>query len=140
MAEQESPVHRRVALKVIKPGMDTERVIARFEAERQALALMEHPNIARVLDAGATEAGRPYFVMELVQGVRITDYCDEQKLDTRQRLDLVHSGLSSHSTRAPERSDSSGHQALEHPGHRSGWRAGAAGNRLRHCGKLSRAS
>jgi serine/threonine protein kinase len=88
MAEQESPVHRRVALKVIKPGMDTERVIARFEAERQALALMEHPNIARVLYAGATEAGRPYFVMELVQGVRITDYCDEQKLDTRQRLDL----------------------------------------------------
>jgi serine/threonine protein kinase len=88
MAEQESPVHRRVALKVIKPGMDTERVIARFEAERQALALMEHPNIARVLDAGATEAGRPYFVMELVQGVRITDYCDQQNLDTRQRLDL----------------------------------------------------
>jgi eukaryotic-like serine/threonine-protein kinase len=88
MAEQESPVQRRVALKVIRPGMDTERVIARFEAERQALALMEHPNIARVLDAGATEAGRPYFVMELVQGVRITDYCDQQNLDSRQRLDL----------------------------------------------------
>ena len=88
LAEQEWPVHRRVALKVIKPGMDTERVIARFDAEQQALALMEHPNIARVLDAGATETGRPYFVMELVQGVRITEYCDQRNFDTRQRLDL----------------------------------------------------
>ena len=76
MAEQERPVRRKVALKVIKPGMDTREVIARFEAERQALALMDHPNIARVLDAGATAAGRPYFVMELVSGVRITEYCD----------------------------------------------------------------
>src|SRR6266478_2455922 len=74
MAEQEEPVRRRVALKVIKLGMDTKSVIARFEAERQALALMDHPNIARVLDAGATDAGRPYFVMELVKGIRITDY------------------------------------------------------------------
>src|SRR5499427_2997925 len=74
MAEQEEPVHRRVALKVIKLGMDTRQVIARFEAERQALALMDHPNIAKVLDAGATEAGRPYFVMELVRGVKITDF------------------------------------------------------------------
>ncbi len=88
MAEQEHPVRRRVALKVIKLGMDTKSVIARFEAERQALALMDHPNIARVLDAGATETGRPYFVMELVRGVRITDYCDEHHLDTRQRLRL----------------------------------------------------
>src|SRR6185295_10526314 len=77
MAEQEKPVHRRVALKVIKVGMDTRSVIARFEAERQALALMDHPNIAKVFDAGATDAGRPYFVMELVRGVKITDFCDE---------------------------------------------------------------
>jgi serine/threonine protein kinase len=88
MAEQEVPVRRRVALKVIKLGMDTKNVIARFEAERQALALMDHPNIARVLDAGATETGRPFFVMELVRGVKITTYCDEQNFDPRQRLDL----------------------------------------------------
>src|SRR5438270_11902620 len=88
MAEQEEPVRRRVALKVIKLGMDTKSVIARFEAERQALALMDHPNIAKVLDAGATGAGRPYFVMELVRGVRITEYCDEARLATRERLDL----------------------------------------------------
>jgi serine/threonine protein kinase/WD40 repeat protein len=88
MAEQEEPVRRRVALKVIKLGMDTKSVIARFEAERQALALMDHPNIAKVLDAGATDAGRPYFVMELVRGVKITEYCDQAKLATRDRLDL----------------------------------------------------
>src|SRR6266487_735060 len=123
MAEQEEPVRRRVALKVIKLGMDTRQVIARFEAERQALALMDHPNIAKVFDAGVTEAplpagshplpssdegrgqgegspavtrhsplvtssGRPYFVMELVRGIKITDYCDEKKLSTRERLDL----------------------------------------------------
>ena len=88
MAEQEEPIRRRVAVKVIKLGMDTKQVIARFEAERQALALMDHPNIAKVLDAGATEAGRPYFVMELVRGIRITDYCDQNNLSTEQRLDL----------------------------------------------------
>jgi serine/threonine protein kinase/Flp pilus assembly protein TadD len=88
MAEQEQPVRRRVALKVIKLGMDTKAVIARFEAERQALALMDHPNIAKVLDAGATETGRPFFIMELVRGVRITDYCDEARLPARDRLDL----------------------------------------------------
>jgi serine/threonine protein kinase len=88
MAEQEEPVRRRVALKVIKLGMDTKQVIARFEAERQALALMDHPNIARVLDAGATETGRPYFVMELVRGIKITDYCDEHNLSTKERLEL----------------------------------------------------
>jgi serine/threonine protein kinase/tetratricopeptide (TPR) repeat protein len=88
MAEQEQPVRRRVALKVIKLGMDTKQVIARFEAERQALALMDHPNIARVLDAGATESGRPFFVMELVRGERITDYCDKNNVSTRARLDL----------------------------------------------------
>jgi serine/threonine protein kinase len=88
MAEQEKPLHRRVALKIIKLGMDTKQVIARFEAERQALAMMDHPNIARVLDAGATETGRPYFVMELVKGISITEYCDKNKLSTRQRLGL----------------------------------------------------
>ena len=81
MAEQQQPVRRRVALKVIKPGMDTRQVIARFEAERQALALMDHPNIARVFDAAATDSGRPYFVMELVHGVPITEYCNLQKSD-----------------------------------------------------------
>jgi serine/threonine protein kinase len=88
MAEQQEPVSRRVALKVIKLGMDTKSVIARFEAERQALALMDHPNIAKVLDAGATEAGRPFFVMELVRGIKITDYCDQNNLSTRERLEL----------------------------------------------------
>src|SRR6266704_6436488 len=80
MAEQEAPVRRRVALKIIKLGMDTKSVIARFEAERQAVALMNHPNIAKVFDAGATESGRPYFVMELVRGVKITEYCDQHSL------------------------------------------------------------
>ncbi len=88
MAEQTEPVERRVALKIIKPGMDTRQVIARFETEEQALALMDHPNIARVLDAGTTETGRPYFVMELVKGVPITQYCDEHRLTPRQRLEL----------------------------------------------------
>jgi len=88
MAEQEEPVRRKVALKVIKLGMDTKQVIARFEAERQALALMDHPNIAKVLDAGATDTGRPYFVMELVRGVKITDYCDQNNFSTQERLDL----------------------------------------------------
>ncbi len=88
MAEQEEPVRRRVALKVIKLGMDTKNVIARFEAERQALALMDHPNIASVLDAGATELGRPFFVMELVRGVRITEFCDQNHLDVRRRLEV----------------------------------------------------
>ena len=88
MAEQDQPIHRVVALKVIKLGMDTKSVIARFEAERQALAMMDHPNIAKVLDAGATETGRPYFVMELVRGIKITDYCDQHNLSTRERLEL----------------------------------------------------
>src|SRR5262245_44563047 len=88
MAQQAEPVRRLVAVKLIKAGMDSRQVIARFEAERQALALMDHPNIARVLDAGTTEAGRPYFVMDLVRGVPITQYCDEHHLTPRQRLEL----------------------------------------------------
>ncbi len=91
MADQLEPVERRVALKVLKPGLDTGEVIARFEAERQALALMDHPSIAKVFDAGATESGRPYFAMELVKGIPITEYCDQHKLKPRQRLELfVH--------------------------------------------------
>ena len=88
MAQQTEPVKRMVAVKLIKAGMDSRQVIARFEAERQALALMDHPNIARVLDAGTTSAGRPYFVMDLVKGVPITHYCDEHHLTPRQRLEL----------------------------------------------------
>jgi serine/threonine-protein kinase len=88
VAEQTKPVRRKVALKIIKPGMDTKQVIARFEAERQALAMMDHPNIARVHDAGATESGRPYFVMELVRGIPVTEYCDREQLSIPERLEL----------------------------------------------------
>ncbi len=88
LAQQMEPVKRRVALKIIKPGMDTRQVVARFEAERQALAVMDHPNIAQVLDAGATDSGQPYFVMELVRGVPIAEYCDKENLTTRERLEV----------------------------------------------------
>ena len=88
VAEQTHPVRRKVALKVIKPGMDSRQVIARFEAERQALAMMDHPNIAKVHDGGTTESGRPYFVMELVRGLPITEYCDGDRLSIRERLEL----------------------------------------------------
>jgi serine/threonine protein kinase len=89
VAEQYAPVRRKVALKIIKPGMDTREMIARFEAERQALALMDHPNIAKVLDAGTTRAGRPYFVMELVKGIPVTQYCDDHRLTPKERLELL---------------------------------------------------
>ena len=88
LAEQKEPVRRKVALKIIKPGMDSKQVIARFEAERQALAVLDHPNIAHVFDAGCTETGRPYFVMEHVKGMSITRYCDDKKLTIEQRLRL----------------------------------------------------
>src|SRR5262249_30048468 len=88
MAEQQQPIRRKVALKVLKPGMDSKQVIARFEAERQALALMDHPHIAKVLDAGQTGSGRPYFVMELVKGVPVTEFCDQSQLTPRERLEL----------------------------------------------------
>src|SRR5260370_13574616 len=88
MAEQEEPVRRRVALKVIKLGMATRQVIARFEAARQALALMDHPNIAKVFDAGATETGRPYFVMDLVRGLKLTQFCAEKRVTPADRLKL----------------------------------------------------
>jgi len=88
LAEQTKPIHRRVALKVIKLGMDTKAVMARFEAEREALALMNHPNVARVIDAGATDEGRPYVVMEFVEGVPINQFCDQQRLSLTERLNL----------------------------------------------------
>src|SRR5262249_11436158 len=88
LAEQAQPVRRMVALKIIKPGMDSKQVIARFEGERQALARMDHPNIAKVLDAGTTDSGRPYFVMELVKGVMLTEFCDQNRLTPRERLEL----------------------------------------------------
>src|SRR5262245_13464195 len=91
VAEQTQPVRRKVALKVIKPGMDSREVIGRIEAERKALALMDHPNIAKVFDAGTTESGHPYFVMELVKGIPILDYCDQQQLSARERLELFQS-------------------------------------------------
>src|SRR2546422_1453117 len=88
MAEQTQPVRRKVALKILKPGMDTRQVVARFEAERQALAIMDHPNIAKVLDGGATASGRPFFVMDLVKGMPITEHCDQNHLTPRERLEL----------------------------------------------------
>jgi serine/threonine protein kinase len=88
LADQTQPVRRKVALKVLKPGMDTRQVVARFEAERQALALMDHPNIAKVFDGGATPSGRPYFVMELVRGVAVTEFCDRNHQTPRERLEL----------------------------------------------------
>jgi serine/threonine protein kinase len=89
MAEQTRPVKRLVALKLIKAGLDSHQVLARFDVERQALALMDHPNIAKVLDAGATDSGRPYFVMELVKGIPITQFCDDRRLTPRERLELA---------------------------------------------------
>jgi serine/threonine protein kinase len=89
MAEQQQPIRRKVALKVLKLGMDTRHVIVRFEAERQALALMDHPNVAKVLGAGQTSTGRPYFVMDLVRGIPITEYCDQNQLPVQERLDVA---------------------------------------------------
>jgi hypothetical protein len=115
MAEQEQPVRRRVALKVIKLGMDTKNVIARFEAERQALALMDHPNIAKVFDAGTTETGRPFFVMEMVRGIKITEYCDQQQFVHQRTPEALQGGVQSHWTRPPKGHHPPGHQTVEHP-------------------------
>jgi serine/threonine protein kinase len=102
MAEQEKPLRRKVALKVLKPGMDTRQVVTRFEAERQALALMDHPNISKVFDAGTTASGRPYFVMELVRGVPITEFCDQRRLPPPAAAGIVRHGLPGRPARAPE--------------------------------------
>jgi serine/threonine protein kinase len=110
MAEQSVPISRMVALKVIKAGMDTREVLARFEAERQALAMMDHPHIAKVLDAGATPTGRPWFAMELVKGIPITQFCDEQGLGTTERLALfgdVCAAMSARRSTTPTRRASS---------------------------------
>jgi hypothetical protein len=132
VAEQTEPVRRRVAQKVIKLGMDTKQVVARFEAERQALAMMDHPNIAKVLDAGTTEVGRPFFVMELVRGIKITNYCDQANLTTKETARSVHQGLPGHPARAPEGDHPSRHQAVEHSRYAARRGAGAEGDRLRH--------
>ena len=114
MAQQEHPVRRRVAVKVIKVGMDTKQVIARFEAERQALALMDHQNIARVLDAGTTTDSRPYFVMELVQGIPITEYCDRKPTDIAPATRSVRPHLPRDSTCTSEGDHSPRHQTVKH--------------------------
>ena len=131
VAEQQEPVKRKVALKVIKPGMDTREVIARFEAERQALAMMDHPNIARVLDAGATDSGRPYFVMELVSGLPLTEYCDQNRLDAAASGWSCSCRLPGGAARPPEGHRPPRPQALQHPGHLARRQAGAQGHRLR---------
>ena len=131
VAEQQQPVRRKVALKVIKPGMDTRQVIARFEAERQALALMDHPNIAKVLDAGTTDSGRPYFVMELVQGVPITDFCDQNQLHAARAAGAVRQRLPGGAARPPEGHHPPRPQAVQRPGHPARRHAGGQGDRLR---------
>ena len=116
LAEQAQPVRRQVALKIIRPGMDSRQVLARFEAERQALALMDHPNIAKVLDAGATPAGRPYFVMELVQGVPITDVLRRAPADAPPAAGAVRAGLPGGPARPPEGGHPPRPQAVQRPG------------------------
>ena len=115
LAEQKEPVRRRVAIKLIKAGMNTREVVARFESERQALALMDHPAIAKVFDAGSTPQGRPYFVMEYVNGMPITDYCDQHKLKPGA-AGTVHAGLRRRAACAPESHHPSRSEAFEHPG------------------------
>ncbi|MEZ6073236.1 MAG: hypothetical protein R3C10_23940 [Pirellulales bacterium] len=117
LAEQTEPIHRRVALKVIKLGMDTKAVIARFEAERQALAMLDHPHIAKVLDAGATESGRPYFVMELVHGLPITEHCDEFRFTTRATTGTIRQGLRRRAARPPAGDHPPRYQAVKRDGH-----------------------
>ena len=133
VAEQREPLKRRVALKIIKLGMDTRQVIARFEAERQALALMDHPNIAKVFDAGATETGRPYFVMELVRGIPITQYCDENHLSADERLKLFMLVCQAIQHAHQKGDYPPRHQTVEYPPHRQRRRARAQSDRLRHC-------
>ncbi len=132
MAEQREPVRRKVALKIVKPGMDTREVIARFEAERQALAMMDHPNIAKVFDAGETESGRPYFVMELVHGIPLTEYCDKNELTIQPAAGTVRPGLPGRTARPSKGDHPSRPQAFQRDGHAARRRGGAQGDRLRH--------
>ena len=120
MAEQQQPVRRKVALKVLKPGMDTMQVVARFEAERQALALMDHPHIAHVLDAGTTDTGRPYFVMELIRGIPITAFCDDNRLAPRERLELFLAVCQAVQHAAPKRDHSPRSQTVQRAGDAAG--------------------
>jgi eukaryotic-like serine/threonine-protein kinase len=122
LAEQHEPLRRRVALKLLKQGLDSARVLARFESERQALALMNHPGVARVFDAGVTDDGRPYFVMEYVAGIPITEFCDRRQLSVSERLKLFRQVCDAIITRI-KRVDSSRYQAVERSGHRTGWHA-----------------
>ena len=131
LAEQSRPIRRLVALKLIKPGMDSRAVLARFESERQALALMDHPNIAKVLDAGSTEAGRPFFVMELVKGVPITEYCDTHRLGLPERLQRGLPDLLGSAARLPQGIIHRRSEAVEYPGRKPRRQAGAQGDRLR---------
>ena len=119
LAEQREPIRRSVALKVVKLGMDTGQVLARFANERQALAMMDHPNIARIFDAGATPRGRPYFVMEYIEGVPITQYCDRHRIDHRPTVGTFSGGVPRRSARAPERRDPPRSQAVERAGDRN---------------------
>ena len=131
MAQQTEPVKRAVAVKVIKAGMDSKAVLARFEAERQALAMMDHPNIAKVLDAGTTDAGRPFFVMELVKGVPITQFCDERKLTAAAAAGTVRAGLPGDPARPPEGRSSTATSSRRTSWSRCTTTAGAQGHRLR---------
>ena len=133
MAEQTQPVRRTVALKLIKAGMDSRQVLARFGAERQALALMDHPSIAKVFDAGTTDTGRPYFVMELVKGIPITRFCDERRLTTARAARARHPGLPGRATRPPEGDHPPRSQAVQRLDRALRRQAGAQGDRLRRC-------
>ena len=130
-AEQIAPLRREVALKMSQADMDPKAVIIRFEAERQALAMMDHPNIAKVFDAGATNAGRPYFAMELVRGVKITQYCDSHQSYRRGAHRAVRAGMSGHPACTPQGHHSSRHQTIECDGDFVRWRSHRKGHRLR---------
>ncbi len=134
MAQQEEPIRRLVAVKIIKPGLDSAEVLARFEAERQALALMDHPNVAKVLDAGTTASGLPYFVMELIHGIPITDYCNQRRLSPRERLELFIPVCQAVQHAAPEGRHPPRSQTVERPGGTLRRKAGAQGDRL-WCGQ-----
>ena len=130
LAEQSYPVRRRVALKLIRSGMNTREVTLRFESERQALALMDHPAVAKVFDGGSTSSGLPYFVMEYVPGVPITDWCDQHTLTVPERLELFVQVCEGVKTRAPKGDYSSRPEAFEHSGYGGGWQSGAQNYRF----------